>query len=101
MHIELLISTADLAFIDAGIFSQVKKSIFLGFPHERMVEEVGPGEALPRVLAEQALQEGAQLLGHVGRILHGVPNDAVREGIERVRIKWRQADEKLVQDDAQ
>ncbi|CAM9552615.1 unnamed protein product, partial [Ectocarpus fasciculatus] len=73
--------------------------VLLCLPHERVAQELGPGEPLPGVLAEKALQEGPQVGRDVGGVLHRVLDDVVDEGVDGVGVERRLSHQELVEDD--
>ena len=69
--------------------------------HERMLQELWPGEALAWRLVKKALKEGLELGGHVVGELYRVLDDQVDQRVDTVRIKGRCAHKELVDDDSE
>ena len=68
--------------------------------HERVLEEVWPGETLAWGFVEQTLEEGLELGTHVVWELDGVFDDEVNQRVDRIRVKWRCSNKEFINDDS-
>lgn len=84
-----------------SVLLAMSEAVLLRLPHEGVLQQVGPGETLPGVLPEQALQERSKVGRNVGGVLDGILHDVIDEGVDRVGVERGLPDQELVQDDAQ
>ena len=68
---------------------------------EGMVEQVGPGEAMTRILREETLQEVLERRREVLRPRHWILDDEADELEDAVGVERRLAGEQLVEDAAE